>query len=55
MIECLKTNTELLTVNNTTLYWILGHSGVEGNEMVDWLARKGSNSPFQGQESRFEP
>lgn len=34
--------------NFINIIWIPGHSGHEGNEMADELARRGSSSPVQG-------
>ncbi|XP_066908719.1 uncharacterized protein [Halyomorpha halys] len=40
--NCLERLKELARGNKLTLMWTPGHEGIEGNEMADTLARKGS-------------
>ena len=45
--ECKQLLLRLGSTNNVTLAWVPGHSGVEGNELADELAKKGASSlPF---------
>lgn len=41
---------QLAALNKVELSWISGHSGVDGNEIADVLARAGSSSPMLGPE-----
>lgn len=47
-IECLGSLNHLSTSNRVNLFWVPGHSNVDGNEKADCLARKGSETPFCG-------
>ncbi|KAJ8976990.1 hypothetical protein NQ317_013991 [Molorchus minor] len=48
--NCQKALNTLSLRNHVTLVWILGHSGQEGNEIADSLARKGAETTFIGPE-----
>uniref|UniRef100_A0A0A9XYD7 Ribonuclease H n=1 Tax=Lygus hesperus TaxID=30085 RepID=A0A0A9XYD7_LYGHE len=48
--ECLEAMNFLGRENKVTLMWVPGHSGVEGNERPDELARQGAEGNFVGQE-----
>ncbi|KAJ8983160.1 hypothetical protein NQ317_016259 [Molorchus minor] len=48
--NCQKALNNLSLRNHVTLVWIPGHSGQEGNEIADSLARKGAETTFIGPE-----
>lgn len=48
--ECTKLLQQLTERNTVNLYWVPGHSGIEGNEKADELARIGSTMSFTGPE-----
>lgn len=48
--NCQKALTQLGKNNKLTLVWIPGHSGMEGNEAADSLARAGAGMSFIGPE-----
>ncbi|XP_066903574.1 uncharacterized protein [Halyomorpha halys] len=48
--NCLERLKELARGNKLTLMWTPGHEGIEGNEMADTLARKGSEMMLIGPE-----
>ncbi|MBZ5796184.1 RNAse HI domain-containing protein, partial [Burkholderia contaminans] len=48
--ECQRELTRLADHNKVTLTWVPGHTGIEGNEKADELARQGSSTPFTGAE-----
>jgi ribonuclease HI len=50
VLECYSALNVLGTDNQITLFWIPGHSGLEGNEVADELARNGSAKNFVGPE-----
>lgn len=43
--QLLKINGKDLVRNNVSLHWAPGHIGVERNEKIDELARKGASTP----------
>ena len=51
--DCKNLLTALSLNNEVHLLWIPGHSGLEGNEKADELARIGSSSQFIGPEPYF--
>ncbi|XP_053699091.1 uncharacterized protein LOC128746066 [Sabethes cyaneus] len=48
--ECILSLRQLAHKNLVNLYWVPGHCGIEGNEKVDLLARKGSSTRCLGPE-----
>jgi ribonuclease HI len=48
--ECMQTLNMLAVINKVTLMWVPGHSGIEGNEAADQLAKEGGAIPFVGPE-----
>lgn len=48
--ECVGTLNELATHNKVNLEWIPGHSGLQGNEAADLLAREAAEKSFTGPE-----
>ena len=46
--ECYSLLYQLCESNCVPLYWVPGHSGIQGNEVDDKLARIGSSFPFTG-------
>ena len=52
--ECLQKLKELSRRNRVKLCWIPGHTGEEGNEMANSLARKGALEPFMGPQRRIQ-
>ena len=52
--KCIKSLDELGKSNCVRLVWVPGHRGIQGNEIADDLARKGSNGTSLGR-SRCYP
>ncbi|KAJ8921347.1 hypothetical protein NQ315_002962 [Exocentrus adspersus] len=50
VLECTNSLAALGQRNRVILVWVLGHSGVAGNEKADALTRTGSSDPFTGPE-----
>ncbi len=50
VLECFQALQDLTIGNRVTLVWVPGHSGHEGNEIADSLAKEGSLLPFLGPE-----
>ena len=48
--DCLNLIKQLATRCTVTLVWVPGHMGIEGNEIADELAKKGSEGQFIGPE-----
>jgi hypothetical protein len=50
VLECTRLLTALASRHKVTLMWVPGHTGIEGNEKADELAKKGSKTYFVGPE-----
>lgn len=50
VLDCIKTLKEVTKRGKLTLMWVPGHQGIEGNELADELAKRGSESIFYGPE-----
>lgn len=48
--ECRQELEELAERNSVTLFWVPGHTGIDGNEKADELARNGSSTLYFGPE-----
>ena len=48
--ECVHRLNRIASRNEVTLVWVRGHSGIDGNERADNLAKRGSTSVFTGPE-----
>jgi ribonuclease HI len=48
--QCQKELNDISTRHNVALYWVPGHAGLQGNEIVDKLARDSSVQWFVGPE-----
>jgi hypothetical protein len=48
--DCHQSLVKLAEHNRIQLLWVLGHMGIDGNEIADQLARQGSSHPFTGPE-----
>jgi ribonuclease HI len=44
--KCWQALCVLSSENMVTLFWIPGHSGIQGNKNIESVAGKGLNSPF---------
>ena len=53
VFECLDILKKLTSRCRVTLMWVPGHTGIEGNELADQLANKGSETYFIGPEPFF--
>ena len=42
MLNCIRNLNQLGKPNHASIAWILGHAGVHGNEVADYLAKSGS-------------
>jgi ribonuclease HI len=51
--NCFQLLLELAGQNKVKLIWVPGHSGVEGNEKADQLAKLGADEPLLGPEPFF--
>ena len=51
--ECYSNLSKLSERNNVTIVWVPGHSGIEGNEKLDELAKKGAEQQYIGPEPVF--
>jgi ribonuclease HI len=52
-LDCIQTLNRLTSTNNVKLVWVPGHSGIDGNEMADQLAKSAAVSSEQPQEAAF--
>jgi ribonuclease HI len=48
--ECKQAIYALSNTNKVTCLWVPGNSGIQGNQVTDTLAKKGSSNPFLGSE-----
>ena len=46
--NCIRNLNQLAKQNHVSIAWIPGHAGVHGNEVVDRVAKSGSNSKIHG-------
>ena len=44
--DCLNALISLISRNKLELRWVLGHGGIQGNEIADQLAKKGTEMSF---------
>ena len=49
-MECIDSLKRLSTTNNVIIGWVPGHSGIDGNEMADTLAKVGAEIQMNGPE-----
>ena len=50
VLNCIRNLNQLGTQNHVSIAWILGHAGVHGNEVADYVAKLGSKSNIHGLE-----
>jgi len=50
ILECRDALEMISRQNQTSLVWVPGHSGIEGNEIADELAKTASSTPIMGPE-----
>ena len=50
VLNCIRNLNQLGTQNHVSIAWILGHAGVHGNEVADYVAKSGSKSKIHGPE-----
>jgi len=52
-LECIQILNQLTSTNKVKLVWVPGHSGIDGNELADQLAKLAAVSSEQLQEASF--
>ena len=50
VLNCIRNLNQLDKQNHVRIAWILGHAGVLGNEVADYVAKSGSKSKMHGPE-----
>ena len=50
VLNCIRNLNQLSKQNQVSIAWILGHAGVHGDEMADYVAKSGSKSKMHGPE-----
>ena len=50
VLNCIRNLNQLGKQNHVSIAWIPGHSGVNGNEVADYVAKSGSKSKMHGPE-----
>ena len=50
VLNCIRNLNQVGKQNHISIAWIPGHAGVHGNEVVDYLAKSGSQSKIHGPE-----
>jgi hypothetical protein len=48
--DCLQSLIQLAKYNRVILIWVLGHDGIDCNEIADELVKLGPERPFTGPE-----
>ena len=51
VLSCIRNLKQLGKQNHVSISWILGHAGVHGNEVANYLAESGSKSKRHGPEA----